>query len=500
MDTLTTTTTPQIPKLDMQYRTLPDALHATVEPYGASSPKLVAYNGDLGRSLGFDISFADEPAAAATFFAGNHRPAPQPALAMAYAGHQFGGFVPRLGDGRAHLLGEAVTESGERFDIQLKGSGQTPFSRQGDGRAALGPVLREYVVAEAMAALGIPTSRALAAVLTGDMVLREGVQPGAILTRVAASHLRVGTFEYAARLSDPNVLDALVQFALQRHPVETDADIVRDGRPGLTLLQAVIARQAKLIAQWMGVGFIHGVMNTDNCTISGETIDYGPCAFMDGYNPAQVYSSIDHMGRYAFANQPGIAHWNMAVLAQALLRAIDPNEETAVSLAQEAVNHFPAQFEAAYRTVMRTKLALPGTDDGDVQLIDDLLGLMAESEADFTGTFRALGAAIEDGAPLVQFLGADASSWLQRWRDRLGNIETAAIRVQLNAVNPAIMPRNHRVEAMIAAAYDGDFEPFSAMVEALKSPYAEPASSGQAALLATPPAADEVVHATFCGT
>ena len=485
------------PRYDTSYASLPSTLFSPVQPYGASAPKLIRLNAALAEVLGFDAESLDD-AEAAAIFSGNRLADGSQPLALAYAGHQFGGFNPGLGDGRALLLGEVIGSDGKRYDIQLKGSGQTPYSRQGDGRAALGPVLREYVVSEAMAALGIPTTRALAAVLTGDRVLREGILPGAMVTRVAASHLRVGTFELAAFRGEKDALAALVDYAVARH----DPDSAIDGPPALRLLKEVIERQARLIAQWMGVGFIHGVMNTDNCTISGETIDYGPCAFMDGYNPAQVYSSIDQQGRYAFANQPRIAHWNMAVLAQALLPVIDEDESTAIALAQEAVNGFPALFQTAYMEAMRAKIGLATEEPEDEQLVFDLLHMMAEEEADFTGTFRALSNAQDDAAPLKGYLGETAWPWLERWQARLRSdrLDAQDRSRLMRASNPAIIPRNHRVEAMIAAALEGDFAPFHAMVDALASPYDDAPASGEGAALALPPKPDEVVHATFCGT
>lgn len=485
------------PAYDTSYLSLPKPLFSLVEPYGASKPTLLKLNHALAEVLGFDLSAMDD-AQAAAIFSGNVLAEGSQPLAMAYAGHQFGGFNPGLGDGRALLLGEVIGRDGKRYDIQLKGSGQTPYSRQGDGRAALGPVLREYVMSEAMAALGIPTTRALAAVSTGDMVLREGVLPGGMVTRVAASHLRVGTFELAAFREDRDVLSALTAYALNRHYPER----VDQGPSGLMLLEAVIEAQASLIARWMGVGFIHGVMNTDNCTISGETIDYGPCAFTDQYNPGQVYSSIDHQGRYAFANQPPIAHWNMAVLAQALLPLIDADEDEAVKRAQEAVNRFPTLFQTAYRAEMRRKLGLSedaSRDADDDLLARDLLKLMAEAEADFTATFRSLADTMQDAAPLLAHLGKDGQAWWERWQARLADAPASAASA-LRAANPAIIPRNHRVEAMIAAGLDGDFAPLHAMVDALAAPYDDPAATGEGAELAKLPQPDEVVHATFCGT
>lgn len=481
------------PVFDTSYARLPGIFHSQVKPYGASAPTLLKLNKALADVLGFDVDALVEEQAAEVF-SGNQLVEGSDPLAMAYAGHQFGGFNPGLGDGRALLLGEVVGRDGKRYDIQIKGSGQTPYSRQGDGRAALGPVLREYVMSEAMHALGIPTTRALAAVTTGDPVLRERMLPGAMVTRVASSHLRVGTFEFAAIQRDQEKLEALTDYALARHYPDANPDLPK----GLQLLEGVMEAQAQLIARWMGVGFIHGVMNTDNCTISGQTIDYGPCAFMDSYNPGQVYSSIDSQGRYAFANQPPIAHWNMAILAQALLPLIDAEEEVAIKLAQEAVNGFQAKYSKAYQAVMRDKLGLMSELAGDGELARDFLVLMADGEADFTGTFRALA---NDSLNLATL--PDAETWLDRWKARLamdGEVDPAARTSVMRSANPAIIPRNHRVEAMIAAGLEGDLVPFHAMVDALSKPYEDAPVEGAMAALALPPQAEEVVHATFCGT
>lgn len=502
LDSRGTATPPSVtvmpsPTFDTSYARLPAIFHSQVNPYGASAPSLLKLNEALADALGFDVDALNKEQAAKVFSGNTLLEGSQP-LAMAYAGHQFGGFNPGLGDGRALLLGEVVGRDGHRYDIQLKGSGQTPYSRQGDGRAALGPVLREYVISEAMHALGIPTTRALAAVTTGDPVLRERMLPGAMVTRVASSHLRVGTFEFAAIQRDHEKLEALTDFALARHYPDANPDQPK----GLQLLEGVMERQASLIARWMGVGFIHGVMNTDNCTISGETIDFGPCAFMDSYNPSQVYSSIDSQGRYAFANQPPIAHWNMAILAQALLPMIDPDEEKAVHLAQEAVNGFQAKYAKAYQAVMRSKLGLMSEQAGDGELARDLLVLMAEEEADFTGTFRALSGAQEDEETFKTKL-ANAEPWLVRWKARLagdGDVNPAERASLMGKANPAIIARNHRVEAMIAAAIEGDLVPFHAMVDALASPYDDGPQAGERAALALPPKSEEIVHATFCGT
>lgn len=488
--------TQPMPAYDTSYGRLPGIFHSPVKPYGASAPTLLKLNAALAEALGFDVEALKQDDGA-QIFSGNQLAEGSQPLAMAYSGHQFGGFNPGLGDGRALLLGEVIGRDGKRYDIQLKGSGQTPYSRQGDGRAALGPVLREYVMSEAMHALGIPTTRALAAVMTGDPVLRDGVLPGAMVTRVASSHLRVGTFEFAAIQRDHEKLEALTDYALARHYPDANPDLPK----GLQLLEGVMDAQAQLVARWMGVGFIHGVMNTDNCTISGQTIDYGPCAFMDGYNPAQVYSSIDSQGRYAFANQPPIAHWNMVILAQALLPMIDADEETAIKLAQDAVNGFQAKYSKAYQAVMRDKLGLMSEQAGDGELARDLLVLMAEDEADFTSTFRALGDSSGDDDAFVKLGGADA--WRARWKARLlmdGEVDQKERASLMRLANPAVIPRNHSVEAMIGSGLEGDLAPFHAMVDALAKPYEDAPTDGAMAALARPPQAEEVVHATFCGT
>ncbi|HYF07893.1 MAG TPA: YdiU family protein, partial [Acetobacteraceae bacterium] len=434
-------------------------------------------------------------------FAGNAVPEGAEPLAMAYAGHQFGGFVPQLGDGRAILLGEVVAPGGARFDIQLKGSGETPFSRRGDGRAAIGPVLREYIISEAMHALGIPTTRSLAAVATGDWVYRETALPGAVLTRVAASHIRVGTFQYFAARQDDEAVRLLADHAIARH----DPDAARAQNPYRAFYEGVVARQAELIARWLLVGFIHGVMNTDNCAISGETIDYGPCAFMEAYEPGTVFSSIDSMGRYAYGNQPRIAQWNLARLAECLLPLFDAEQDAAVEYAQEALIGFAPRFEAAWMGGLRRKIGLATAQESDAALIQSLLEAMAANGADFTLTFRRLCDAAEDPArdARVASLFSDPAAfapWAERWRARLaqqpGTLaeRAAAMRV----VNPAYIPRNHRVEAAIAAAQErDDLGPFEGLLEAIEKPFEERAGLEPYMM----PARDEErVTRTFCGT
>jgi uncharacterized protein YdiU (UPF0061 family) len=422
-------------------------------------------------------------------------------IAMAYAGHQFGQFVPQLGDGRAILLGEAIDSGGTRRDIQLKGPGRTPYSRGGDGRAALGPVLREYLVSEAMHALGIPGTRALAAVVTGESVYRERALPGAILTRVAASHVRVGTFQYFAARDDDEACRILADYVIDRHyPHARD-----DERPYLALLRAVTAAQADLVAAWMNVGFIHGVMNTDNMAVSGETIDFGPCAFMDVYDPAQVFSSIDRLGRYAYANQPQAAAWNLARLAETLLPLIDSVAERAVELATEVVAGFAKTFAGQWLSGLRGKLGLSITEDGDAALAESLLEAMHAGQADFTLTFRALCDAVSvEGADAgVRVLFANPrlyDEWAVRWRARLARDpgEPSLRGARMRDVNPVFIPRNHRIEQVISAAVDhADFGPFAELSDVLSQPFRD---RERFTAYAQPPLPEERVLQTFCGT
>ena len=434
-------------------------------------------------------------------FSGNQLPEDANPIAMAYAGHQFGGFVPRLGDGRAILLGELRGRDGVLRDLQLKGAGLTPFSRNADGRAALGPMLREYLISEAMHALGIPTTRSLAVVTTGEKVFREDVLPGAVLTRVAASHIRVGTFQYFAVRGDQDAIRELLDYVIARHyPDARNADV-----PALAVLMAVAERQVALIADWMLVGFIHGVMNTDNMAISGETIDYGPCAFMDRYHPKTVFSSIDHNGRYAYANQAAIAQWNLARFAETLLPLIDPDTDKAVSLAMEVIEPFIARFDARFVEGMRRKIGLASAEESDVDLIKRLLATMQEGEADFTLTFRRLALAAESAdepGPLRELFSQTSGidGWLSDWRQRLmRDPQSAAERAaSMRRVNPAFIPRNHRVEAALNAASDrGELEPFRRLLEILQRPYDD---QPDVAEYGQPPEPSERVLQTFCGT
>lgn len=476
------------------YSALPDSFFARVAPTPVAAPRLIKLNRPLAVQLGLDPDLLETPEGAA-ILAGKTVPAGADPIAMAYAGHQFGQFVPRLGDGRAILLGEVIDKNGIRRDIQLKGSGPTPFSRRGDGRAALGPVLREYIVSEAMYALGIPTTRSLAAVVTGEHVIRETALPGAVLTRVASSHIRVGTFQFFAVRRDTDAIRRLADHVIARHY----PDLLHAERPYHALLAAVVTRQAELIARWLLVGFIHGVMNTDNSSISGETIDYGPCAFMDTYNPSQVFSSIDEMGRYAYANQPRIGLWNLTRLAECLLPLFSDEQEKAVAEAQDILGAFSDQFSAAYQAGLRKKVGLFTERDGDDALIQDLLDAMAKNQADFTLTFRKLG---DDGADVrAQFMEPAAfDEWAKRWHARIAlEPQTGAERrAVMHAVNPMFIPRNHRVEAVIQTAVNNDdYAPFEELVKVLAKPYEE---QPDYAAYADPPLPDQRVLQTFCGT
>ena len=482
------------------YAALPANFFARVAPTPVTSPRLIKLNWPLAVHLGLDPDRLASPEGT-EILAGKRLPDGADPIAMAYAGHQFGHFVPQLGDGRAILLGEVIDADGIRRDIQLKGSGPTPFSRRGDGRAALGPVLREYVISEAMAALGIPTTRSLAAVMTGESVLRETALPGAILTRVASSHIRVGTFQYFAARGDTEGVRQLADHVIARHYLE----VATTERPYHALLQGVIARQAELLARWLLIGFIHGVMNTDNTSISGETIDYGPCAFMDHYDPATVFSSIDELGRYAYANQPRIALWNLTRLAECLLPLFSEDQEKAISEAQSALAEFAEVFNAAYQAGLRRKLGLFTARESDQALAQDLLDAMAKNQADFTLTFRKLSDAALglDHDSEVRQLFADPAAydeWAARWRRRTADEpqDAATRRTAMRAVNPVFIPRNHRVEAVIEAAVNrDDFALFEELLTVLSKPYEDqPALSAYA----EPPQPHQRVLQTFCGT
>jgi uncharacterized protein YdiU (UPF0061 family) len=476
--------------LDHSYARLPERFYARVNPTPVRAPRLVALNEPLAAALGLR---ADALRRRADWFAGNALPDGALPLAQAYAGHQFGYFT-MLGDGRALLLGEQITPSGERVDVQLKGAGRTPYSRGGDGRAALGPMLREYIVSEAMHALGIPTTRSLAVAATGEEVVRETLLPGAVLTRTAASHLRVGTFQYAAQWGTVDDLRALADYAIRRHyPEVADAE-----RPYLGLLEAVVERQAQLIAKWMLVGFIHGVMNTDNMTISGETIDYGPCAFMDVYDPLTVFSSIDTHGRYAYGRQPGIAAWNLARFAEALLALLDEDEARAVEAAEATLSRFGDLYRRHWLSGMRAKLGLLNEETEDEELVRDLLTLMQKHRADYTNTFRAL--TLEEPEEEPACAARDFREWLARWRARRSRQPASAddSRRLMRSANPAVIPRNHRVEAALRAAVEeGDLRVMERLMSVLADPYAY---TPEQAEFAAPPAPSERVYRTFCGT
>lgn len=491
-------TAPQF-AFDNSYARELDGFYVPWQGDTAPAPRIVAFNDALARDLGLDPAALNSPDGAA-ILTGSVAPEGALPLAQAYAGHQFGGFSPQLGDGRALLLGEVIDRSGARRDLHLKGSGRTPFSRGGDGKAVLGPVLREYLMGEAMQALAIPTTRALAACTTGEDVPRDGMKPGAVLARIAASHLRVGTFQFFAARGETDRLRQLADYAIARH----DPDLAGDY---LGFLAAVAERQARLIAAWMGVGFVHGVMNTDNMTISGETIDYGPCAFVDAYDPNAVFSSIDHGGRYALGNQPSIAQWNLARLAETLLPVIDPeDQDNAVRLATNAVNGFRGRYLVHFRAQMAAKIGLGAGDytggdtGGDTggetgALIDDLLAGLAETGADFTGFFRALAdVARGDSAAVAGMIDA---AWLDRWLACLPR-DRDAVAARMDAVNPLYIPRNHLVEAALQAAErGGDFGPFNDLLAHVTAPFDHQQG---AEAFAAPAPADFGPYRTFCGT
>ncbi len=479
-------------KFENSYTQLPEDFYVRLNPVPVRMPKLVVFNTALAQFLGLnpDALKGDEGAAV---FSGNRIPEGAEPLAEAYAGHQFG-FFTMLGDGRAILLGEQVTPKGERFDIQYKGSGKTPFSRQGDGRAALGPMLREYIISEALHALDIPTTRSLAVVTTGEPVFRETALQGAILTRTAASHIRVGTFEYAAARGKPNEIRTLADYTIRRH----FPDLATDGNPYLALLRAVMERQASLVARWLLVGFIHGVMNTDNMALCGETIDYGPCAFMDAYDPNTVFSSIDHNGRYAYGRQPQIAQWNLARFAETLLPLIHEDPQEAVTLAKEAISGFSDTFRQYWLAGMRAKLGLLDQEADDGALVEDLLDCMYRHGADFTNTFRDLASGSLPEASMFQAL--DFKQWFERWQARLkrqpDSLETS--RQLMNTHNPAVIPRNHRVEEALEAAVErADFTLMDKLLVFLSKPYQDP--SEQAGYHLPPPPSTQP-YRTFCGT
>ena len=483
------------PSFDNSYAQLPERFYTRLLPERVSTPGPIRVNRELAEQLGINPDWLASTEGTEVI-AGNRIPEGADPIATVYAGHQFGGWNPQLGDGRAILLGEVIARDGVRYDIQLKGSGRTPYSRGGDGRAPLGPVLREYIVSEAMAALEIPTTRALAAVTTGDQVYREIALPGAVLARVAQSHIRIGTFQFFASRQDGDALRLLVDHVLERHY----PDAVGAANPAIALLEKVIAQQAQLVARWQLIGFIHGVMNTDNMLLSGETIDYGPCAFMDEFNPETVFSSIDHGGRYAYRNQPGITHWNLSCLAQTLVPLLDEDQDRALEEAQGAVDRFPDLFLDAHQQGMARKLGISLQGEEDEALVQDLLTVMTDTGVDFTLCFRQLADLAGSGGSVdvseIFRLPEEFSPWLERWQARLqaeGDDHSTMYRA-----NPAFIPRNHLVEAAIVAATENqDFAPFNRLVDRLANPFVyDPADSE----LALPPRPEQVVSQTFCGT
>lgn len=478
--------------LDNSYSRLPSSFFSSIKPTPVRSPKLIILNESVATSLGLDIQ-ALQSKNSVEVFAGNRIPEGSSPLAQAYAGHQFGHFT-MLGDGRAVLLSEQITPQGERVDIQLKGSGKTPYSRGGDGRAALGPMLREYIISEAMYALGIPTTRSLAVVTTGELIRRETLLPGAILTRVAASHLRVGTFQYVAKWGTIEELQTLADYTLKRH----FSDAEKGENPYLSLLNEVIQHQASLIAKWQLVGFIHGVMNTDNMAISGETIDYGPCAFMDTYDPETVFSSIDTFGRYAYGNQPYIGLWNLARFAETLLPLLHENQDQAIKIAEEAISNFNGLFQSNWLAGMRAKLGIFNEEKEDESLIKDLLNMMQKFRADYTNTFRAL--TFDTLEDTVMFKTPEFVHWYEQWQARLNRQQESKTSSHelMRKSNPAIIPRNHRVEdALEAAVKQGDYSVMERLLEVLSKPYAH---SPEQEEYTTLPNNSSVPYQTFCGT
>ena len=475
-------------RLESTYANLPGIFYTRLSPVPVSKPKVVIFNQKLAEEMGLDLTHFNGQQKAG-LLAGNLIPEGCTPFAQAYAGHQFGNFT-MLGDGRAIILGEHLSSSGKRFDIQYKGSGRTPYSRGGDGRAALGPMLREYIISEAMHSLGIPTTRSLAVVSTGETVYREDELPGAILNRIASSHIRVGTFQFAALHQEKTISQSLLDYTIDRHFPESKDH----GNKALALLDQVMKLQADLITHWMRVGFIHGVMNTDNMALCGETIDYGPCAFMDSFDPSTVFSSIDHQRRYAYANQPVMAHWNLARLAESLLPIIHENRETAIELAEDSLKAFEKLYKSKWLAMMGNKLGLTKIEDQDEELITELLDLMHEYSADYTNTFLDLG---QKELPAEEFyISEDFSKWHNRWVERLQQ-EGGDSFALMRSVNPAVIPRNHKVEEALQAAERDDLTPFHHLLEAVTNPY----ESGEYLKpYQTPPNPKEKVLQTFCGT
>ena len=481
--------TANAPRLEHTFATELEGLYTAHQPPGFEAPSLLLLNRTLATELGLDPAWLEEHGAAA--LSGSELPPGTRPLAQVYAGHQFGHFNPQLGDGRALLLGEVVDPQGRRFDLQLKGAGTTPYSRNGDGRAGLDSVLREYIVSEAMYALGIPTTRSLAAVTTGERVVRQRIAPGAVLTRVAASHIRVGTLEYFASRKLKSELRRLVDYTLRRHyPDQADAP-----NQAKALLDAVGKAQAELVAQWMLVGFVHGVMNTDNVTLSGETIDYGPCAFMEQYDPRTVFSQIDHQGRYAFGNQPGIGAWNLARMAAALLNLLAVDEDRAVAMAQESLDQFGATVQGNWTSGMRKKLGLAGEEATDEALVKDLLDWMQRNHTDYTSAFRKLSRSLVEGG--AAFEGDEFSAWNERWRSRLGGADLQETAAAMDRVNPLYIVRGHKIEEALDAAIAGHLGPTEAMIDVLSRPFEEQPG---AEAYAEPAPADFGPYSTHCNT
>ena len=481
------------------YTSLPETLFTRTEPTTVKRPGLISINNDLAKTLGINLEWLHSTEGIETL-AGNQVAQGSEPISTAYAGHQFGVYNPQLGDGRAILLGEVLSEKGERFDIQLKGSGRTVYSRGGDGRSALGPVLREYLVSEAMHALGIPTTRALAAVTTGEQVVRDDLLPGAILTRIARSHIRIGTFQYVAANGDIDTLSILTDYVLKRHYPEAQGEI-----PALELLHCAVKAQAQLVAQWQLIGFIHGVMNTDNSLVSGETVDYGPCAFIDGYHPDTVFSSIDHGGRYSFRNQPGIAHWNLTMLAQALLPLIDKEISVSAEKAQEVINTFPDYFSEHHNLGLAKKLGLEKLHKSDEQLVDTLFEIMSKEKLDFTLTFRYLSDLADETSSDPKIKAPDTiknslNSWVASWLQRIDQeaVVKSDRQSMMYRANPSFIPRNHLIELAInEATLNQNYLVFESMEKVLTNPFEFSPSD---ALYAEPPRPDQIVRQTFCGT
>ena len=476
---------------DNTYSRLPKVMSSQLTPIPVENPKLTIFNHGFSKELSLDFSSLNNNQIA-SIFSGNLLPKESKCIAQAYAGHQFGYFT-MLGDGRAILIGEHLSKNNKRFDIQFKGSGKTPYSRNGDGRAALGPMLREYIVSEAMHSLGIPTTRSLAVVKTGENVIRETPLPGAILTRVAASHIRVGTFQYVTATEDEKNLKTLFDYTIDRHYPK-----IKDSKtPAIDLLKIVMEKQIKLVVDWMRVGFIHGVMNTDNMTISGETIDYGPCAFMDAYDPETVFSSIDHNGRYAYFNQPGITKWNLARFAETLLPLIDKNKDKAIKIVTEIINNFGEIYKKNWLEMMRKKLGLIGEKDNNEKLINDLLSLLHEQKADYTNTFCSL--MNEDVQNDKIFNNKEFIDWHQKWKECLAknNNSTEESLKLMRSVNPIVIPRNHKVEEVLDAANKDDLNPFHDFLKVLEKPYENQIKNNNYQSPAPP---SEKKYQTFCGT